>query len=59
MGDGFIDFESIGRMVNAAGYRGDVEVEIFNAEIWAADGTAVLGTAIRRYAEFVAPSLSS
>lgn len=59
MGDGFIDFEAIGRMVSAAGYRGDIEVEIFNAEIWAADGTAVLGTAIRRYAELIVPSLSS
>jgi hypothetical protein len=35
MGDGYIDFTTIGRWVTEAGYSGDVEVEIFNADIWA------------------------
>jgi sugar phosphate isomerase/epimerase len=33
-GDGVIDFASITAAVEAAGYRGDVEVEIFNQDIW-------------------------
>ena len=57
MGDGYIDFDSIGRVVTAAGYTGDVEVEIFNAEIWAADPAAVVATTTRRFAELIAPTL--
>ena len=34
LGDGCIDFASIAAAVAAAGYSGDVEVEIFNAEVW-------------------------
>lgn len=33
MSDGVIDFAAIGRWVRNAGYRGDVEVEIFNAAV--------------------------
>lgn len=33
-GDGVIDFRSITAAVEAAGYTGDVEVEIFNQEVW-------------------------
>ncbi|MGH3346467.1 MAG: sugar phosphate isomerase/epimerase family protein [Nocardioides sp.] len=55
MGDGHIDFAHLTRCVNAAGYRGDVEVEIFNADVWAADGDAVLDTLARRYIELVEP----
>jgi sugar phosphate isomerase/epimerase len=34
LGDGCIDFGRVAASVAAAGYRGDVEVEIFNAEVW-------------------------
>jgi hypothetical protein len=34
LGDGCIDFAPIAASVAAAGYHGDVEVEIFNAEVW-------------------------
>ena len=34
VGDGVIDFAPITAAVAAAGYRGYVEVEIFNAEVW-------------------------
>jgi sugar phosphate isomerase/epimerase len=34
LGDGYIDFTPIAAAVSAAGYSGDVEVEIFNAEVW-------------------------
>ncbi|TYL45381.1 sugar phosphate isomerase/epimerase [Nocardioides sp. BGMRC 2183] len=57
MGDGHIDFAHLTRCVAAAGYTGDVEVEIFNAEVWAADGDAVLDTIARRYVELVEPHL--
>jgi sugar phosphate isomerase/epimerase len=58
MGDGVIDFASIGALVRNAGYRGDVEVEIFNEAVWAADGHAVIETMKRRYRDLVLPALS-
>jgi sugar phosphate isomerase/epimerase len=44
LGDGVIDFGPISAAVEAAGYRGYVEVEIFNADVWAApaDRTATV-----------------
>jgi sugar phosphate isomerase/epimerase len=36
LGDGVIDFAPISAAVAAADYRGYVEVEIFNADVWAA-----------------------
>jgi sugar phosphate isomerase/epimerase len=53
MGDGHIDFEHLGASVAAAGYTGDVEVEIFNADVWAADADAVIATLARRYVQHV------
>ncbi|MFI7421546.1 sugar phosphate isomerase/epimerase family protein [Nonomuraea sp. NPDC049684] len=53
MGDGVIDFAPITRAVLAAGYAGDIEVEIFNADVWAADPDEVLATMKARYAELV------
>jgi sugar phosphate isomerase/epimerase len=57
MGDGHIDFAGFTRAVAAAGYRGDVEVEIFNQAVWDAPPAQVLATAARRYAELVQPYL--
>jgi sugar phosphate isomerase/epimerase len=57
MGDGPVDFASIGRWVTAAGYAGDVEVEIFNAAVWAADGAEVVTRMVDRYVRFVLPGL--
>lgn len=57
MGDGHIDFARLTSLVSAAGYRGDVEVEIFNADVWAADGRHVVDTVSRRYVELVEPHL--
>jgi len=34
LGDGCIDFGPVTAAVTAAGYDGDVEVEIFNAQVW-------------------------
>jgi sugar phosphate isomerase/epimerase len=57
MGDGYIDFGTIGRWISEAGYAGDVEVEIFNEGIWAADGHEVIATMVDRYLNLVAPCL--
>jgi sugar phosphate isomerase/epimerase len=59
MGDGVIDFGPLCEAVTEAGYRGDVEVEIFNADVWAADPDVVLATMKERYAGLVAPALST
>jgi sugar phosphate isomerase/epimerase len=53
MGDGYIEFRPFREAVEAAGYDGDIEVEIFNADIWAADPDDVLTTMIQRYRELV------
>jgi sugar phosphate isomerase/epimerase len=47
-GDGHIDFPPLLAAIEAAGYEGDIEVEVFNAELWAADGDAVVATMLRR-----------
>lgn len=53
MGDGHIDFAVLRRAVDAAGYDGDIEVEIFNADVWAADPAEVVATLARRYVTHV------
>lgn len=57
VGDGHIDFAAFTAAVDATGYAGDVEVEIFNADIWAAPGADVLATLARRYVQLVQPHL--
>jgi sugar phosphate isomerase/epimerase len=49
MGDGVIDFRPLRAAVDGAGYTGPIEVEIFNADVWAANGDEVIATLIRRY----------
>jgi len=58
MGDGHVDFAAFTRSVASAGYRGDVEVEIFNADIWAAPPTSVVETMSERYRQLVQPYLT-
>lgn len=55
MGDGYIDFTTIGGWVKDAGYTGDIEVEIFNQEIWDSPITEIVGTVAERYAALVQP----
>jgi sugar phosphate isomerase/epimerase len=57
MGDGHIDFPAFTRSVARAGYRGDIEVEIFNADLWAAPPAEVVDTMAQRYRELVQPYL--
>jgi len=57
MGDGYIDFPTITRWVAAAGYTGDIEVEIFSQDIWDRPGDEIVSTIAERYARLVQPHL--
>ena len=50
VGDGVIDFGPITAAVTAAGYDGDVEVEIFNAGVWDAPPDVTAATVVERFA---------
>ncbi len=58
MGDGVIDFASIGRWVAEAGYNGVVEVEIFNEQIWARPHAEVIDVVKACFAQLVEPFLT-
>lgn len=58
MGDGHIDFPAFTKAVVRAGYAGDIEVEIFNADLWAAPPAEVVDTMAQRYLELVHPYLA-
>jgi len=50
LGDGVIDFGPVTAGVTAAGYDGYVEVEIFNADVWAAPPDRTAATVRARFA---------
>ncbi len=50
LGDGCIDFAAVARAVTAAGYDGDVEVEIFNEQVWDAPADQTAATIRERFA---------
>ena len=54
-GDGIIDLASLTRAVVDAGYAGDIEVEIFNAEIWACAPAEVLRRTVEAFGQVVSP----
>ena len=49
VGDGHIDFARMRSLVTAAGWTGYAEVEIFNQEIWDADGDRTIATVRSRH----------
>ncbi|MEV6743585.1 sugar phosphate isomerase/epimerase family protein [Streptomyces sp. NPDC088394] len=51
LGDGAVDFRSFRSLVEATGFDGPIEVEIFNEALWARDGAEVLAEVAARYAE--------
>lgn len=55
MGDGFIDLAALTTAVEAAGYDGDIEVEIFNADLWAAPPEDAFALVVERFVEHVFP----
>ena len=56
-GDGHIDFGPITRAVAATGYQGDVECEIFNADVWNRPYAEVAAHVAARYHDLVEPHL--
>ncbi|NQX70345.1 sugar phosphate isomerase/epimerase [Paenibacillus alba] len=53
MGDGVIELRRIRKAVEAAGYQGPIEVEIFNQTIWDQAGDEVLALLKTRFARHV------
>lgn len=51
LGDGSVDFRAFRAAVEATGFDGPVEVEIFNEALWARDGAEVLAEVAARYVE--------
>ncbi|PNE42405.1 sugar phosphate isomerase/epimerase family protein [Streptomyces noursei] len=54
LGDGAVDLRRFRARVDAAGYRGPIEVEIFNPSLWSRDGAEVLTEVIARFTAHVA-----
>ena len=53
LGDGCVDLRGFREQVDAAGYRGAVEVEIFSPALWARDGAEVVAEIADRYRRHV------
>ncbi|AXK33281.1 sugar phosphate isomerase/epimerase [Streptomyces armeniacus] len=53
LGDGAVDLRGFRALVDAAGYAGPVEVELFNEALWARDGAEVLAETAERYVRHV------
>ncbi|BBA97514.1 hypothetical protein RVR_3296 [Actinacidiphila reveromycinica] len=53
LGDGCVDLRGLRVRADEAGYRGQVEVEIFNPGLWARDGAEVLAEVADRYRRHV------
>lgn len=56
-GDGVIDFAPLTAAVEAAGYDGDIEVELLNQQIWDTPPADVVRRTIDAFDEVVAPHL--
>ncbi|MBW5248862.1 sugar phosphate isomerase/epimerase [Streptomyces sp. P01-B04] len=51
LGEGSVDFRAFRTAVEATGFDGPIEVEIFNEDLWARDGAEVLAEVAARYVE--------
>ncbi|MDQ6676080.1 MAG: sugar phosphate isomerase/epimerase [Acidobacteriota bacterium] len=49
MGDGVIEISRIRKAVDAAGYTGPIEIEIFNQALWNSPGDEVMAKAVERF----------
>jgi len=56
-GDGVIDFGVLTAAVEATDYAGDIEVELFNEQIWADAPATVAGRVVESFDSVVAPHL--
>ena len=59
MGDGHIDFAAVTRTVTEAGYAGDIEVEIFNQQIWDGEPAEIAERTAKSFATHVGPALTT
>ncbi|MCY0922707.1 sugar phosphate isomerase/epimerase [Streptomyces sp. H27-G5] len=53
LGDGCVDLRAFRELADGVGYRGPIEVEIFQPGLWAREGSEVLREVIERYREHV------
>jgi len=53
-GEGCVELRRFREAVDAAGYTGPVEVEVFHPDVWARPGAQVLAASIAGYLEYVA-----
>jgi sugar phosphate isomerase/epimerase len=53
MGDGVIELRRLREAVERAGYRGPIEVEIFNQALWEQPVDNIVGLVAERFSEFV------
>jgi sugar phosphate isomerase/epimerase len=53
MGDGVIELRRLRQAVDATGYAGPIEVEIFNPALWALPIDELLRLMAARYVEYV------
>lgn len=58
-GDGVIDFATITAAVEATGYTGDIEVELFNQQIWDTPWPEVAARTAESFEAAVAPHLAA
>lgn len=59
MGDGTIDLPGLTRSVDAAGFSGDIEIEIMNDELWDLEPEVLLDRCIARFASSLSPAWES
>jgi sugar phosphate isomerase/epimerase len=53
MGDGVIELRRLREAVERAGYKGPIEVEIFNQALWELPVDNIVGQVAERFSEFV------
>jgi sugar phosphate isomerase/epimerase len=53
MGDGVIEIRRLRQAVEARGYRGPIEVEIFNERLWARPADEIVSEVAKRFQEWV------
>lgn len=58
-GNGVIDFSTLTRAVTAAGYDGDIEVEIFNEQVWATPHEEVVRRTVDAFTRVISPGLEA
>lgn len=58
-GEGIIDFASLTAAVESSGYTGDIEVEIFNEDVWSAPPDDVVRRTVETFGAAISPHLTA